>query len=101
MPPCEAELQQHDIISSVCIRGEDIGWYRSADHNPAPENGLDLINNQYEIIWFEGLQLPDTLELDRSDAQCEDDNSAVVLSSEDEHGELSSENNDNDAGDDY
>ena len=62
----------------------------------APENGWDLINNQYEIIWFEGLQLPDTLVPDREDFQCEDDDSPVVQSSDDENGELSSENDDDD-----
>ena len=25
LPPCEAELQQHNLYSSVCIRGEDVG----------------------------------------------------------------------------
>ena len=29
------------------------------DQHPAHENGCDLVNNQYEIIWFEGHQLPD------------------------------------------
>ena len=51
-----------------------------------------IISNQYEIIWFEGIQLPDTLVPDREDDQLEDD---------DEYGELSSENDDDDAGDDY
>ena len=61
----------------------------------------DNNNDQYEIIWCNGLQLPDTLVPEREDVQCEDDDSAVVLSSNDEHGELSSENDDDDAGDDY
>ena len=50
LPPCEAELQQHHIHRSAFV----------------------------EIIWLEGLQLPDTLVPDREDAQCEDDDSAVV-----------------------
>ena len=61
----------------------------------------DNNNDQYEIIWCNGLQLPDTLVPEREDVQCEDDDSAVVLSSNDEHGELSSENDDDDAGDDH
>ena len=74
---------------------------QTIDPHPPPENGCDLVNNQYEIIWFEDLQLPDTLVPDREDGQCEDDDSAVVLSSDDECRELSSENDDDDAGDDY
>ena len=68
---------------------------QTIDH-PAPENGWDLVNNQYDVIWFEGIQLPDTLVPDREDDQCEDDDSAVILSSDDENRELSSENDDDD-----
>ena len=74
---------------------------QTIDQYPATEDGWELINDQYEIIWCNGLQLPDTLVSEREDVQCEDDDSAVVLSSDDEHGELSSENDDDDAGDDY
>ena len=59
---------------------------QTIDQHPAPENGWDLINNQYEIIWFEGLQFPDTLVPDTEDAQCEDDDSPVVQSSDEENG---------------
>ena len=41
---------------------------QTIDQHPAPENGRDLTNNQYEIIWFEGLQFPDTLVPDTEDA---------------------------------
>ena len=74
---------------------------QTIDQHPAIEDGWELINDQYEIIWCNGLQLPDTLVPEREDVLCEDDVSAVVLSSDDEHGELSSENDDDDAGDDY
>ena len=75
---------------------------QTIDQHPATEDGWKLINDQYEIIWCNGLQLPDTLVPEKVDAQCEDYDSAVVLSSDDEHGELSSaENDDDDAGDDY
>ena len=57
-----------------------------ADQHPAPEDGWELTSDQYEIIWFEGIQLRDTLIPDREYSQCEDDDSAVVLSSDDEHG---------------
>ena len=70
--------------------------------HPAPENGWYLINNQYEMIWFESVQLPDTLVPDREDVEREDDDTDVVLSSDNERVELSSENDDDDdAGDDY
>ena len=58
---------------------------QTIDQHPEPKDGWELINDQYEIIWFEGLQLPDTLVPESEDAQCEDDDSAVVLSSDDEH----------------
>ena len=74
----------------------DYADQQTIDQHPTPENGWDLVNNQYDIIWFEGLQLLDILIPDREDAQCEDDDSAVVLSSDDETGELSSENDDDD-----
>ena len=78
--------------TSVCIRGEHVhADQQTIDQHPAPENGWDLVNNQYEIVWFEGLQLPDTLVPGKEDDQCEDDDSAVY-----EHGELSSENDDDD-----
>ena len=96
LPPCEAELRQHihrsAFVAKMCA---------DADQHPAPEDGWELISEQYEIIWFEGLQLRDTLIPDRDYAQCEDDDSAVVLSSDDEHGELSSANDDDDAGNAY
>ena len=86
----QVQLQRTHCTSSMLI-----------DQHPPPENGWDLITNQYEIIWFEDIQLPDTLVPDREDGQREDDDSAVVLSSDDECRELSSENDDDDAGDDY
>ena len=36
LPPCEAELRQH--YTSVCMRGEDMGRCRSADHRSTPSN---------------------------------------------------------------
>ena len=97
LPPCEAELQQHIHRSAFVVKMWAGADQQTIDQHPAPENGWYLITNQYNIIWFEGIQLPDTLVPDRQDARCEDDDSAVVLlSSYDEHGELSSENNDDD-----
>ena len=101
LPPCEAELRQ-PIHRFACV----VNMWADADHqtidqHPATEDVWELITDQYEIIWCNGIQLPDTLVPERVDAQCEDDDSAVVLSSDDEHGELSSENDDDDAGDDY
>ena len=37
LPPCEAKLRQHNN-TSVCIRGEDVGRCRSADHRSTPSN---------------------------------------------------------------
>ena len=96
LPPCEAELQQHIHRSAFVVKMWADADQQTIDQRPPPENGWDLITNQYDIIWFEGLQLPDTLVPDREDAQCEDDDNAVVLSSDDENGELSSENDDDD-----
>ena len=82
--PCEAELRQH-IHRSVFVAKMWAGADQQTIYqHPAHENGWELINDQYEIIWFEGLPLLDTLISERGDAQCED--SAVVLSSDDEHG---------------
>ena len=44
---------------------------QTIDQHPETEDGWELINEQYEIIWCNGLQLPDT-----EDVQCEDDDSA-------------------------
>ena len=101
LPPCQAELQQHIHRSVIVAKIWADTDQQTIDQHPPPENGWDLVNNQYEIICFEDLQLPDTLVPDREDGQCEDDDSAVVLSSDDECRELSSENDDDDAGDDY
>ena len=101
LPPCEAELRQHIHRSAFVANMWADADQQTIDQHPATEDGWELINDQYEIIWFNDLQLPDTLVPEREDVQCEDEYSAVVLSSADEHGELSSENDDDDAGDDY
>ena len=103
LSPCEAELQQHIhrfvFVAKIWADADQ----QTIDPTSSTWKRMGLINNQYEIIWFEGLQLQDTLVPDREDDQCEDDDSAVVLSSDDKHvnGELSSENDDDDAGYDY
>ena len=80
-----AELQQ-DIHRSAFVANMWVDAdQQTIDQHPASDNGWDLINNQYEIIWFECLQNPDTLMPDREDDQCEYYDSAVVLSSGDEH----------------
>ena len=96
LPPCEAELQQHRYQSAFVVKMWADADQQTIDQHPAPENGWYLISNQYKIIWFYGIQVPDTLVPDKRDAQCEDDDSGVVLSSDDENGELSSENDDDD-----
>ena len=97
LPPCEAELRQHIHRSAFVAKM----WADADQQTIAIEDGWELINDQYEIIWCNGIQLPDTLVPEREYVLCEDDDSAVVLSSDDEHGELSSENDDDDAGDAY
>ena len=101
LPPCEAELRQHIHRSAFVAKMWADADQQTIDQHPSTEDGWELINDQYESIWCNGLQLPDTLIPEREDVQCEDDDSAVVLSSDDEHGEMSSENDDADAGDDY
>ena len=56
----------HHIHRSAFVAKRWAGADQQTIHqHPAPENGWDLINNQCEIIWFDGLQLPDKLALDR------------------------------------
>ena len=79
MPPCEAELQQHIRRSAFVEKMWPDADKQTIHKHPTPEYGWDLDNNQYKIIWFEGLELPDTLIPDREVVQCENDDSAVVL----------------------
>ena len=90
------ELQQHIHRSEFVSKMWADADQQTIGQHPTPENGWNLVNNQNEIIWFEGIQVADTLVPDSEDAQCEDDDSAVILSSDDEKGELSLENDDDD-----
>ena len=72
LPPCETELQQHIHRSAFVAKMWADADQQTIHQHPPPENGCDLVNNQYEIIWFEGLQLPDTLVPGKEDDQCED-----------------------------
>ena len=52
-----------------------------ADQHSSPENRWDLINNQYQIIWFEGPQMPDTLVINReTQGEDNDDNALCSVS---------------------
>lgn len=88
LPPCRAELSTHIARTSYVARmwskantcvlnppTESDGWYLSTD-------------NQYEVIWFNGPQLPDKLVPELPAEEDEDDNNedyeCIVQSSDDE-----------------
>ena len=70
LPPCEAEMRQHIHRSAFVANMWADADQQTIDQHPATEDGWELINDQYEIIWFNGLQLPDTLVPEREDVQC-------------------------------
>ena len=54
MTPCEAELQQHIHRSAFVAKMWVDADQQTIDQHQTPANGWNLVNNQYEIIWFEG-----------------------------------------------
>ena len=57
LPPCEAELRQHIHRSAFVAKMWADADQQTIDQHPTTEDGWRLINDQYEIIWCNGLQL--------------------------------------------
>ena len=66
---------------------------REIYHHPKQYDDWELEDDIYNIVWFEGQQLPDTLVSDESDTASNvvDSNDGFVPSSEDEAGDLGSD----------
>ena len=68
------------------------GLWANADkseicQHPSSADGWELVDDQYEITWFDGPQLPDSLTPDEDDAldpESSDDSDFSISSSDDE-----------------
>ena len=100
LPPCEAEVNTHIKRASFVANM----WAR-ADKNllqqhPAKENGWEITNGHYQLIWFEGEQLPESLIPEEEEfPECEEDDIDAVTSCEGES-ESSDDDDDEDEDDD-
>ena len=92
LPPCEAELRQHLRRTSFVADMWSTADEPTIQQYPNSTNGWELCDSAYHIIWFDGPQLPDTLEPEESGEEEEDERQE--LSSDDDHGELSSDESD-------
>ena len=90
IPPCESEVSKH--ISRSSFVAKMWGLWANADkseicQHPSSADGWELVDDQYEITWFDGPQLPDSLTPDEDDAldpESSDDSDFSISSSDDE-----------------
>lgn len=91
LPPCETELSQHIKRASFVARM----WATATDpqiiQHPSPENGWELKDGLYEVIWFEGPELPDSLIPVEGDLHEDDSDDNFEILSSDEESCLSSD----------
>ena len=61
LPPCESELTTHvnrsAFIATMWVNADQ----KEVDQHPKQHDGWELEDDTYNIVWFEGQQLPDTL----------------------------------------
>ena len=61
LPPCESELTTHvnrsAFIATMWVNADQ----KEVDQYPKQHDGWELEDDTYNIVWFEGQQLPDTL----------------------------------------
>ena len=95
LPPCEAELRQHLRRASFVAKMWSMADEQIIEQHPSSTNGWELVDNRYDIIWFDGPQLPDTLMPDDSiDSSDEDDDPQMEMSSDDDEEEMQPEESD-------
>lgn len=94
IPPCESEISKHISRSSFVAK-----MWASADkseisQHPLSADGWELVDGQYEITWFDGPQLPESLTPDKDGALDPEssDNDDFSISSSDEDCLSSDEN---------
>ncbi|KAG1714591.1 hypothetical protein GQR58_001019 [Nymphon striatum] len=88
LPPCEDELNPHikraSFVANMWARADQ----NHIEQHATEENGWQLVDDHYKLVWFEGEQLPDSLipeteELEVVDNEEEDD---MDIASSDEDG---------------
>ena len=93
LPPCESELTTHvnrsAFIATMWVNADQ----KEVDQHPKQHDGWELEDDTYNIVWFKGQQLPDTLVPEEGDtgSNVGDPDEDFVLSSDDEAGDLGSD----------
>lgn len=84
LPSCEPELSQHIKRTSFVARM----WATATDpdiiQHPPPEDGWELKDGHYEVIWFEGPELHDSLIPEEGDLHEDSDDNFEISSSDEE-----------------
>jgi len=86
IPPCESEISQHIKRSSFVAKIWANADLSELNQHPSSNDGWELHEEQYEIIWFDGQQLPESMvpeEEDHSHQESSDDDLNVSSSDED------------------
>lgn len=101
LPPCESELMAHVNRSAFVATMWANADQKEIEQHPKQHDGWELEGDTYNIVWFEGQQVPDTLVPKEGDTASiagdpEDDfipdhEDDFVLSSDDETGDLGSD----------
>jgi len=93
LSPCELELSSHVSRSAFIARMWANADQKEIDQHPTQHDGWELDDGTYNIVWFEGQQLPDTLVPEVSDTASNvgDPDDDLVVSSHDEAADLGSD----------
>ena len=91
LPPCDTELSLHIKRASFVARMWATAIESEITHHPSTENGWQLKDGQYEVIWFEGPELPESLIPVEGDHHDDDSDNTFEISSSDEESCLSSD----------
>ena len=80
IPPCEAEVTQQIKRATFVAKMWADSHEKMIQQQPSKDDGWELKENVYEILWFDGPQMPETLVPDESSFEtgAEDDDSLLL-----------------------
>ena len=95
LPPCQSELTAQVNRSAFIARMWANANENHIDQHPKQQNGWELQDNIYRILWFEGQQLPDTLVPEDDESTEPSSDNDFDLASSDDEGNLDSDDEPN------
>ena len=87
--PCEDEVSAHIKRASFVVKMWAAADQQHLEQHPTEEDGWEILDSEYKLIWFYGEQLPDSLIPEESELQEIEDEAEAdmqVVSSDEENG---------------